>query len=199
MEIINQQLFMLLNASNIPSGLFATLLPMVTELPLYLVPAGLVIMWFGKAKSKETAFHIACATSLCLTINVLIGLVWFHNRPFMDHLGLQLIPHAADSSFPSDHVTLIATASFILFLLKQFMPVARMLFIGAIITGWTRVYSGVHYPLDILGALIISYLVAAFYIRFIRVHARRLFLITLHVERYVLSFLVKRPATKKAK
>ena len=37
----------------------------------------------------------------------IIGLAWQHPRPFMVGIGRTLIPHAADSSFPSDHLTLL--------------------------------------------------------------------------------------------
>jgi membrane-associated phospholipid phosphatase len=41
-------------------------------------------------------------------MNQVIGLAWQHPRPFMIGIGHTWIPHAADSSFPSDHMTVLA-------------------------------------------------------------------------------------------
>ena len=49
---------------------------------------------------------------VALLVNQLIGLVWQHLRPFMIGLGHSHLAHVADSSFPSDHLTLLWAVAF---------------------------------------------------------------------------------------
>jgi undecaprenyl-diphosphatase len=78
-------------------------------------------------------------------------------RPFQSHPAHLLIKHAPGQSFPSDH----ATAAFALALATlAFLsrPVGAALLAAAAVIGLARVYCGVHYPGDILGALLVSLL-----------------------------------------
>jgi len=58
--------------------------------------------------------------------------------------------HAHGTSFPSSHtaITLAVAIALVPFLAR---PVAVAGIAYAALTGWSRVYLGVHYPLDILG------------------------------------------------
>jgi undecaprenyl-diphosphatase len=81
-----------------------------------------------------------------------------HPRPFMLGLAANVFDHAPDSSFPSDHATVLfaVAAAF------AFQPASRLRLLGAIVAliglavGWGRVALGVHFPFDILGAAIIA-------------------------------------------
>lgn len=84
-------------------------------------------------------------------------------RPF-EELGIKaFIEHEKGGSFPSKHSTsamiiAISTLSVNLYL-------ALLMIILAIVTGLSRVFVGVHYPLDILGgfslALLVNFLLIA--------------------------------------
>jgi len=78
-------------------------------------------------------------------------------RPFQTHHVHLLLTHAPGQSFPSDHATAafaIALAT-IAFLSR---PAGSVLFILAALIGFARVYDGIHYPGDILGAFLIAVL-----------------------------------------
>jgi undecaprenyl-diphosphatase len=65
-------------------------------------------------------------------------------------------PH--DGSFPSGHAaTSFAAATILSF---AFPPFAPLLFALAAAVAWSRVYVGVHYPLDILGGALLGVLIA---------------------------------------
>ena len=65
-------------------------------------------------------------------------------------------PH--DGSFPSGHAaTSFAAATILSFAFPRFAP---FLFVLAAAVAWSRVYVGVHYPLDILGGALLGVLVA---------------------------------------
>jgi len=65
-------------------------------------------------------------------------------------------PH--DASFPSGHAaTSFAAATILSFAFPRFAP---LLFVLAAAVAWSRVYVGVHYPLDILGGALLGVLLA---------------------------------------
>jgi undecaprenyl-diphosphatase len=65
-------------------------------------------------------------------------------------------PH--DGSFPSGHAaTSFAAATILSFAFPRLTP---YLFVLAAAVAWSRVYVGVHYPLDVLGGAVLGALVA---------------------------------------
>ncbi len=99
-------------------------------------------------------FGVLVAT---FTILQLFSLTSLDNRPFVDHNVTQLIAHAADKTFPSDHTTVTAGIAFAL-LLARFKKLGLLVLAVAVLIGLSRVYVGVHYPLDIIGGLVTAVL-----------------------------------------
>lgn len=89
-------------------------------------------------------------TMLALGINQLIGLFYRRPRPFMVGIGHTYLVHAADSSFPSDHVTVICTTGLTLFLNRPTRRVGGALLLVALPVAWARVFLGVHFPFDMV-------------------------------------------------
>lgn len=87
--------------------------------------------------------------------NQLIGLVWQHPRPFMIGLGHTFLPHAPDSSFPSDHATVFAGIALTLLLGGARWLGGFTVLAGALVA-WARVFLGVHFPLDKFGAAAVA-------------------------------------------
>lgn len=156
MEIFNHWLFLLINASQQPSNLMLTSITILAETPLIVTPFILLIMWITNRNNKAIAFNAGLNAVFVLTCNFIISLIWFHNRPFIDHIGITLVQHTADSSFPSDHVTLIASVGIFLYLQETYRKLGIFLLALSLATGWARIFIGVHYPLDILGSYLLS-------------------------------------------
>jgi undecaprenyl-diphosphatase len=77
-------------------------------------------------------------------------------RPFTSHPEIhQLIPHEAGQSFPSDHSLAAFALAFatLAFLSRRW---GAVLLPAAALIGFSRVYGGVHYPGDILGAALLA-------------------------------------------
>ncbi len=156
MENFNHWLFLVINPAHQPGPAMLDIAKFAAELPVILIPLCLGLLWIRDTNGKTVAFNAGLNTVLALLLNCIIPLIWYHNRPFVDHLGLQLIPHTVDSSFPSDHITLFASVGFYLFYEKSYRKVGIVLLALSLATGWARVFVGVHYPLDILGAYLIT-------------------------------------------
>ncbi|MEO6145490.1 MAG: undecaprenyl-diphosphatase [Sulfuriferula sp.] len=156
LEHFNTQLFLLLNA---PAGLHGMSLwaaTAIAEWLIWLVPTGLTALWlFGKINDQRAAVKALAAGLIALGVNQLIAMVWFHPRPFMAGIGHTYLAHAADSSFPSDHVTLLITVGLALWTSDSISArrFAGVLLAISPIVAWARIYLGVHFPLDMVGAL----------------------------------------------
>jgi undecaprenyl-diphosphatase len=126
---------------------------------VYIFPIYLLYLWFIPMgdKSKKASLYILLAAIVSLSIGWVITLFYFHPRPFMVGLGKELFPHSKETSFPSDHATVMFAVSFALFFLKDIKN-GIVFFILATLVGFARVFCGVHFPFDILGALIVALL-----------------------------------------
>jgi undecaprenyl-diphosphatase len=83
-----------------------------------------------------------------------------------------LVRTPQDGSFPSGHAaTSFAAATILSFAYPRFAP---FLFVLAAAVGWSRVYVGVHYPLDILGGAVLGALVAIALRQLVRARQRSL-------------------------
>lgn len=157
MEHLNQLLFLWLNAPERPSGIVVTLATFFAEWIIWTIPALIVIGWLrGKANSRRQLLVATASGLLGLLINQIVGQAWLHPRPFMIGLGHTLIPHVADSSFPSDHLTLWWAVAFSLLLQRGPHRKAAALALLGVPIAWARIYLGVHFPLDMLGAIAVA-------------------------------------------
>ena len=117
-----------------------------------------LVVFYLRGKREQALYAFYCAL-FALTINLLITFFYFHPRPFMVGLGRALLKHSPETSFPSDHATLAFSIS-LYFLLEKEWRTGFPLFLFALFTGFARVYVGIHFPLDIIGSMLISMLAA---------------------------------------
>jgi undecaprenyl-diphosphatase len=116
----------------------------------------LAYLWFRKYETRDIVLYGIYAALIGLFLNYVIGMVYYHPRPFMVPTGTLLFQFPPETSFPSDHTTLMVSLSLILIYFKETRTLGIVLLILGFIGGFARVFSGVHFPLDILGSLIVS-------------------------------------------
>lgn len=115
---------------------------------LYLVSLLIAVFFFIKFPEKRKLV-IFSALSLILTLAVakILNQFVYNPRPFVVGGFSPLIPHAPDNGFPSDHMLLVsALPAIIVYYSRRY---AILLWILAIIVGISRIYVGVHHPVDI--------------------------------------------------
>lgn len=112
----------------------------------------LVLALKGGIKEKKAVLLILIGLPVAILFVKIIHIFIHESRPFVVFNFLPLITEKMDASFPSRHTTIISTIafSFTYYKSKWAIPMLFiMLWIGA-----SRVFAGVHYPIDILGGFI---------------------------------------------
>jgi undecaprenyl-diphosphatase len=94
------------------------------------------------------------AFAMALLLAWVVGLLYYHTRPFVVNDVRPLIPHQPDSGFPSDHTLLAMTASAVVFVYSR--QVGLLLGVMTLIIGAARVIAKLHYPVDVLGGIAIA-------------------------------------------
>lgn len=156
-EQLNIELFNLINQYAGVNPLVDTLAVFVAQYMPIVLTLGLIYLWIVKEKStRNIILYAVYAAIIGLAINMIIGMFYFHPRPFMIPIGTVLFQYPAESSFPSDHTTMMVSLSLMLIYFKETRNIG-LVFLGlSLIGGFARIFSGVHFPLDILGSVVVS-------------------------------------------
>jgi undecaprenyl-diphosphatase len=120
-----------------------------------------IYLWIKKGTAtKNIILYSAYAAIFGLIINYIVGLFYFHPRPFMIPVGTTLFPYPAETSFPSDHATFMLSIALMMIYFKETRKFGIILVILGLIGGFARVFSGVHFPFDIIGSVVVAVIVS---------------------------------------
>lgn len=156
-ESLNRAGFLAINAGAHPAKALYWFTWCSAELLIYLLATGLVIGWLLAAnETRRTLAYAALVAVTALLINQLIGLAWYHPRPFEIGLGHTLMPHKFETSFPSDHATVFFGITLAMLSKPGLRRWGLALVPLGLLVAWSRIWLGVHYPLDILGSLFVA-------------------------------------------
>lgn len=133
---------------------------------LFALVAVAAALWFfarpgGSLRPKVAALSAAFSAVVALVLNVLLGRLWFHDRPFAAHprQTLLLVHHGADNSFPSDHASVAFAVAFAVLAFHR--RIGLLLLLAAVGVAVDRVLVGVHYPVDVGASAVVGLAVAA--------------------------------------
>ncbi len=118
--------------------------------------------WLVESKKKWQIFwHVILAFITGYGINFLIGLIKFRPRPFTS-LGVQNIVNPLSAkSFPSDHTMTVFVASMCVYFYNKKLG---LILLGlSLLVGLGRIFVGVHYPLDVVGGIIVGLFTATIF------------------------------------
>lgn len=120
------------------------------------------IAWLAGSEDRRRVVFIAVATAtLGLIMNVLIASGFPQPRPFEMGLGQNLLDHAPEASFPSDHATLVWSLGFGLMAAGGNVPLAAIIVGFGLAVAWARIFLGAHFPLDMMGSMAVAITSAA--------------------------------------
>lgn len=95
----------------------------------------------------------------------ILAYFYFDARPFVVGHFQPLIPHAANNGFPSDHMLFSSAIASILFIYNKKTGVLAWMI--AFFVGYSRVGSGLHHWIDVLGGALVAIVVMVLVDRYI--------------------------------
>ena len=123
---------------------------------LFIVEIVLIAVYFFLQKrDKQKSIIILSIIFLPLTyiLSKVLASLYSDPRPFIVNHFTPLISSSTDNGFPSDHTLLASAIASILFVNNKKLGVVA--WIVAILVGVSRVLTGVHHIVDILGSMFI--------------------------------------------
>jgi undecaprenyl-diphosphatase len=165
MQALNTSLFQWMAAGQSPNPQLLWLAVQIAVGSSWLCVA--VMGWMAWRHPAQRAYVMAAlaaaavASVLAHTIAQAIHLP----RPFVAGLSPVHLDHGARGSLPSTHASVMFTIALI-FCLRPALRVAGIVLLAiALVTGWARIYVGVHYPFDVAaGFLLGAALTGAFWL-----------------------------------
>jgi membrane-associated phospholipid phosphatase len=131
------------------------------------IPVVAIMLIFGKQNTKMLAIELAILFVVGIVFGEALKMVFFRERPYVA-LGSEItvpagIPPDTDSSFPSGHAIVVAIGACLIFWKFFFGPlsirskvVSLLLVLEAAIVCYSRLYNGVHYPLDVAAGVFLA-------------------------------------------
>jgi undecaprenyl-diphosphatase len=173
---MDRQIFLFAN-NNLANPVFDFLMPLITNKKNWLIPIGItwiLLIWRGGRRGRIVAFLIIPILILAdQTSSSLLKHTFDRLRPckVLENVRL-LIPCGSGYSFPSSHATNIS-AAFVLFI--YYYSKYTIVWVTVILLiGFSRIYVGVHYPLDVLGGFVVGTTISILFILSFRLVERRM-------------------------
>jgi undecaprenyl-diphosphatase len=123
----------------------------VAKYGVFIIP--IILIFLLIRKDYKDFLFVGSSVALALLIGYITKDLFYHPRPFAMGVGYDLVKDGNTSSFPSNHtVAMFALATALFLIDKRLIGAISLVF--AVLVGVSRVYIGVHFPLDILGGIV---------------------------------------------
>jgi len=121
----------------------------------------LIVAWIYWNYSKKEGFILTFLFIISSMLNTLMKALFHTQRPFqkLDNFEAQRVHTAIGHSFPSGHTQGAATLFISLALIFKNNRFTILAIIAVLLVAISRMYLGVHWPIDIIGGLLLACLV----------------------------------------
>lgn len=151
----NVSLFFLIFNLHGHSRLLDNLMVFGSTYLIYLIILFIFILGLkGGIREKKACLLILLGIPIAVLLIKGIHLFFYESRPFVAFQFPPLITEKLDASFPSRHATIASVMAFVFTYFKS--KWSALLLLAALFVGISRVYVGVHYPLDIIGGFTVG-------------------------------------------
>lgn len=153
---LNNSIFRMINDLGKQFTYLNPVIAFIAEYMVFFLALSVIIFWF--TRKKQNRMMVICAT-IAFVISEVIGKIagkfYSHQQPFAVFSNVnQLIAHEVDNSFPSDHTLLFFSFCVTFLLFKKRYGFLWILL--AFSVGFSRIWAGLHYPVDIIVAAAIG-------------------------------------------
>jgi len=163
METIQQLDITIFRMFNNLAGTLPWLNPIIiffAEYAIFALALFMFILWVCKRSMRKPLIIAFIAFIVAAIIAKLTGLLFSHTQPFAELPNVfQLIEKKVGNAFPSDHTATAFAVCTTLFLGSKSKRRPYHIIL-AILIGVSRIWVGVHYPIDVLTGALIGTLVA---------------------------------------
>ena len=118
-----------------------------------------IMILFGKRETRLLGVELLVLLGIGVVTGDVLKTIWFRYRPFDSASGVtgivtRIVALDMDSSYPSGHALIVSIGG--LFSLLKFSKkgIAALLALEAAMVCYSRIYLGVHYPLDDVGSVL---------------------------------------------
>lgn len=144
----------------------------------YIVPTSLicivVFLWFsGRRELQEQSLLAIVSLVLANAFVSASNALWFRPRPFADHDVNLLFYHPSDSSFPANSMATTWALAWALWTYDR--TIGGIALALAFMMGLSRVFVGIHYPLDIVAGAIVGIVATRIVVRRLAPHLSPVF------------------------
>ena len=161
---LDQKLFIWINSFAGKSSIVDNLASILCSDHFFPVLLSLLLLglWFGSNNLKNRVIYQKCVfisfIGLAIAnLNVaLVNFIFFRDRPFNNHEVTLLFYEPTDSSFPSNAIAATTALACGIWIANK--RLGSISFGAVLIFGFIRIFSGIHYPIDIFGGLLIGIL-----------------------------------------
>ncbi len=161
------KVFYFLN-KDLMNPVFDLIMPVITNEIFITLPALAVVLYFLFKGSRRVRLSI-----ICMIVAVLLAdaVAYRLIKPYFGRLrpcdilpGVHVLAQAGRFSFPSNHAAnMMALSVIAVYFYRKY---GWLVFAAALLVGYSRIYVGVHYPLDVLAGFILGGLSALLVIGF---------------------------------
>ena len=121
------------------------------------IPVVAVMLMLGSRRTKLLAIELAVLFIVGIALGEALKVATFRPRPFesIDTI-ITRVPTDLDSSYPSGHALIVTIGAAFSVLTFKKKIVSLLFVLEAAIVCYSRVYVGMHYPLDVVGGILLG-------------------------------------------